>query len=741
MIRTLTLLLALAACMPPPEPRVLVIGLDGVRLDVLAEAHTPHLDALAAGGLLMVAHAVEPTVSGPNWSSILTGVGPDKHGVLSNDFSTNAYNRYPDFLTRLELANPDFRTAAVVTWPPLGSPASGGPLVGPMVDQVVLIDGDALGYTAADSLAADAAADLLRRETWDALFVYFGDIDEAGHRTDSFSPEYRAAIETADRQVGRLLEALRTRPAREDWLVLVTTDHGRRDDGGHGRSSAEERTSFVLASGRSAPRTPPPARPWVYDVAATALAHLGVALDPAWELDGHPVTSEAGVTLPALVDHHAHLVNVGFWLLNDRDAGRLFLDLSRATSMEEIGRLVTERARAHPEGAWIVGAGWNQGRWGTQAMPGHDVLTRAAPRHPVFLARSDGHAGWVNARAMAAAGVNRSGVLLERENEPVIRHIPTPADSDVVAAFQLAARALAGRGVAEVYDAGVLAFPGVVALNADLGRYLALLLRADSLEPLARVNLMIPAPSALADSLLAGDRRWALTPRIRVTHLKLFGDGALGSRGAALTHPYADDPGTRGVARMTAGEILDWSRRALDAGLGVATHAIGDEAVKRALDAYERLRSERDVGPDRLRIEHFSYAREEDFARAVRLGVTLSIQSGFNAAVAETLPLGALRVGRANEPRVYAWRRLYDMGAHLVEGSDAFGRPGTPLAGFHAAMSRRHTVGLGHDTPAMRATVYRMHAGPESGDSVWWSGDPMTLALDRIRFLSARRIP
>lgn len=470
-------------------------------------------------------------------------------------------------------------------------------------------------------------------------------------------------------------------------------------------------------------------------------AIFGIALAAACARPpGSDATGQDGVTLPALVDHHVHLLNVGLWLLNDAEGGRLFLDLS-AASLDEIVRQIAARAASLPEGAWIAGAGWSQAAWGTQALPTHELLSRAAPSHPVFLARTDGHAGWVNRRAMELAGITSAGVLLERDNEPVTRLIPGPSDGEIVRAFRLATEALAARGVAEVYDAGFLAFPGVAALNTDLGRHLRLLRLADSLEPLpVQVNLMIPAPSPLAESLLVSTRRWTLSPRIRISHLKLFGDGALGSRGAALTHPYADDPGTASVPRMTTAEILDWGRRALTAGLGVATHAIGDEAVRRTLDAYETLRGEAgDAAPGALRIEHFSYAREEDFARAARLGVRLSIQSNFNSGPDDAPTFGAMRVGEANEPRVYAWRRLYDLGADLAEGTDWFARPRGALEGFHAAMTRRHAVGLGHDDPDTRAAVYRLHASTRSGDSATWSGDPVTAPLDSLLALRARR--
>lgn len=468
---------------------------------------------------------------------------------------------------------------------------------------------------------------------------------------------------------------------------------------------------------------------------------------------------DGAAVAPALIDHHVHLFNAGLALLNDRDHGRLLLDLGGVTSLEEVAQRIKARVRTTAPGTWIVGGGWNQAAWGTQALPTNEVLNSAAPGHPVYLARTDGHAGWVNARALSLAGITAAtpdpyggairrdgsgaptGILLERANELVTPLVPALSDQDVMAAFRLGAEALAARGVVEVYDAGVLPVPGLVALNADFSRYLGLLRLADSLDPLPlRVNLMIPAPSALADSLLAaGDTNRVLSPRLRITHLKLFADGALGSRGAALTHPYADDPGTRGVPRMTTEHITALSLRAVEAGLGVAIHAIGDAAVQRALDACEAVLTQRPgLDPSRLRIEHFSYAREEDFSRAVRLGVVLSIQSNFNSAVTDTITFGGMRVGAANDPRVYAWNRLERMGAHLVEGSDYFTRPGPPLAGYVAALTLHNAVGVGRPDAEARLVAYRMQAatvGIRPGapaDLVILSGNPLTTPRDSL---------
>lgn len=277
----------------PRSRRVLVIGIDGVRPDVLAEVATPNLDRLAAEGAFSdVATTTRPTVSGPAWSSMLTGVWPAKHGVTNNAFLGQQFERYPDFLTRIEQVRPSLGTLAVVDWAPLAADTLSGAVIrgGPDVKHV--LDGYAFpSWAAADSAVVAIAIEHLRTTDVDAAFVYLGNPDEISHETHSIGEPYRAAIELADAQVGLLLDALRARPtyAREDWLVIVTTDHGRRADGGHGGDTPEESTIFYIASGPSALRGRPAEAPAIVDVAATALTHLGIELDPGWQLDGRPV--------------------------------------------------------------------------------------------------------------------------------------------------------------------------------------------------------------------------------------------------------------------------------------------------------------------------------------------------------------------------------------------------------------------------------------------------------------------
>ena len=296
-MRKTVLAVALAALLPScvddaPERKVLLIGLDGVRVDILDQANTPNLDAMiAAGAFSDEAQTRTPTVSGPGWSSMLTGVWSGKHGVRGNNFAGNNYAQFPDFLTRLESVDPNFSTFAVVDWPPLGSEDSGGPLISNMVDRLVMIDGEQMGYDVADALSVEAALTELSEGDPDAAFVYLGYIDIAGHETSSLADEYRQSIETADEQVGRLVDAVRHRASfeNEEWLVLVATDHGRTDAGGHGGGSLMETTIFFLACGPTVEPGRISEAPNIVDVAVTALTHMGVTIDPGWQLDGRAV--------------------------------------------------------------------------------------------------------------------------------------------------------------------------------------------------------------------------------------------------------------------------------------------------------------------------------------------------------------------------------------------------------------------------------------------------------------------
>jgi arylsulfatase A-like enzyme len=222
---------------------------------------------------------------------MLNGVWPDKHGVTDNSFEGERYDDFPDFLTRIEQIRPELATFAVADWAPLGRSDQGSPTISDAVDIKHVLDGYELGWAEADAKSVQLAVQQLEASDPDALFVYLGNPDEVSHEHNSIGSEYRDAIALADEHVGVLVEAIRTRATyqEEDWLILSSTDHGRRSDGGHGGDSEEERMIYFLANGPSVIPGTPPDSIFIVDVAVTALAHLKIQIDPSWQLDGKPV--------------------------------------------------------------------------------------------------------------------------------------------------------------------------------------------------------------------------------------------------------------------------------------------------------------------------------------------------------------------------------------------------------------------------------------------------------------------
>ncbi|MFF5444485.1 alkaline phosphatase family protein [Streptomyces sp. NPDC012888] len=272
--------------------KVLVIGLDGVVLDRVKAANAPHLNGLMAQGLTarsnLYANPMAATSSGPGWSTIATGVWPDKHGVKDNSFTGKNYTAHPDFLTRVENADPTLNTYAAADWEPITSTDQNGPIFSAKVDKRLSLKGDRDGYRNEDPKVASAAATELRTGNPDASFVYLGEVDAAGHSHGASSQQYLDAIARVDALVGQLLTAVQQRPtyAQENWKILVTTDHGHTSSGGHGGSSIAERGTFVIAKGPGIPAGSVREDVRLVDVAAIALQQVGVSTAG---LDGVPL--------------------------------------------------------------------------------------------------------------------------------------------------------------------------------------------------------------------------------------------------------------------------------------------------------------------------------------------------------------------------------------------------------------------------------------------------------------------
>lgn len=279
----------------PPRKKVLVIGIDGCRTDALLAAKAPHLRALIEQGafaddtqILGPRETGSDTVSGPGWSSILTGVWADKHGARDNQFKGTDYGQYPHFFRKLKDARPAAFTASLVTWEPIHD------LIVSAADENLLFRAKDKNYRDADAAMAKKAAELLATKDPDAVFVYFGNVDETGHEK-GFHPtiaEYMRAIEEVDAHIGAIRNAIERRPAfaREDWLILVSTDHGGRGtEHGGGHAVPEIRNIFLIVSGPSARRGKITEPTFLVDIPATALVHLGVPIDPKWNWDGRAV--------------------------------------------------------------------------------------------------------------------------------------------------------------------------------------------------------------------------------------------------------------------------------------------------------------------------------------------------------------------------------------------------------------------------------------------------------------------
>ncbi|WP_405853736.1 alkaline phosphatase family protein [Streptomyces sp. NBC_00090] len=268
--------------------KVLFVGMDGLRYDRIDAAQAPNLKSLMANGTfgssLLYANPMAATSSGPGWSTISTGVWPDKHGVKDNTFTGKNYAQYPGFLARLHQVRPELSLFAAVDWPELDTHGT----VTPGADAKLVYNNN---YVVNDLAITDATESILRDQNPDVLFVYFGETDEIGHSYGAASSKYLDAIDVQDAYLGRLLTAIKARPAyaTERWTIIVATDHGHTDGGGHGGSSIEERRTFVLAQGPGIAAGARPIDTRLVDVAATVFQQLGIVPDASWGLDGKPI--------------------------------------------------------------------------------------------------------------------------------------------------------------------------------------------------------------------------------------------------------------------------------------------------------------------------------------------------------------------------------------------------------------------------------------------------------------------
>jgi hypothetical protein len=402
--------------------------------------------------------------------------------------------------------------------------------------------------------------------------------------------------------------------------------------------------------------------------------------------------------IPGLIDGHAHVFGLGQSLSE--------LNLVGTTSAEQIAQKVAEKVKSAKPGEWIRGRGWDQNDWGTgtgdKPFPNAAVLDKVSPNNPVILSRIDGHAIWVNSKAISIAS-SQSDLKQEVDGGKVIRDgVGKPTGIFVDNAESLIRNVVPGYTIEEKMSLYARAFDeclkyGITGVHdmgidkTDLEIYKDL--AAKHALPV-RIYALIGGTGELLNEMLeSGPFIDATHFQFAVRSIKLYVDGALGSRGAALIEPYSDEPENRGLITLPPDSIRAVTERALERGFQVCVHAIGDRAVRIALNEFEKA-SKRypSKAPDaRLRIEHAQVISSDDMHRFKALNVIPSMQP---VHATSDMYWAQARLGPERILGAYAWRSLIDDGNIIVSGSDFPVEHPNPLNGFYAAVTRQDGEGI-----------------------------------------------
>lgn len=396
------------------------------------------------------------------------------------------------------------------------------------------------------------------------------------------------------------------------------------------------------------------------------------------------IDGKGRVMLPGMIDAHVHVMDIGFAALS--------LDLSDTTSLADALNRIAQFSAEHPDRPWIIGRGWNQEKWQLGRFPTAAELDAVTGGRPVWLQRVDGHAGWANSAALKAAGVTAAtrdpaggsidrapdgaprGVLVDAAMELIEAKVPAPRPEDRDLALANAQQILFKRGVTAVADMGT----GIEDWQAyrragDANKlYVRIMAYARGTEQMVLIGGPGPSP-------------WLYQDRLRLNGVKLYVDGALGSRGAWLKTPYADAPATRGLPQLNQTQLGNLMSRAAMDNFQVAIHAIGDQANATVIGAIADL-SETYKGDRRWRIEHAQIVDPKDIARFAASGAIASMQPTHQTS---DRVMAEARLGPDRLAGAYPWKSLKAAGVRLAFGSDAPVELADPWAGLAAAVSRQ----------------------------------------------------
>jgi hypothetical protein len=383
--------------------------------------------------------------------------------------------------------------------------------------------------------------------------------------------------------------------------------------------------------------------------------------------------------LPGLIDAHGHVVDLGFAALR--------IDVTGTRSIGELQQRLRDYAAAHPNERWIIGFGWNQELWPEKRFPTSADLDAVVPDRPVVLERVDGHAVVANSAALRAAGVTAAtqpppggeihdGVFVDAARSLVDKAIPKPTLQQQDQALEKSQEILLGFGVT-----------GVGSMSTSVDDWNTFRRAGDA----GRLNVRLISYLSGTESMSAVPKPtdWLYGDRLRAVGIKLFADGALGSRGAWLKQPYADMPNSRGLQFHSDAEMLKLADTAAAAGFQIATHAIGDAANAQIISVYEQLSKK--YGRDRRwRIEHFQIADPKDIPRLAPAGIIASMQPTHQTS--DRL-MAEKRLGPDRLAGAYAWQSVLKSGARLAFGTDFPVESPNPFPGLAAAISRQDMNG------------------------------------------------
>lgn len=390
--------------------------------------------------------------------------------------------------------------------------------------------------------------------------------------------------------------------------------------------------------------------------------------------------------LPGLTDAHAHLYGLGLSL----DTVSL---VGTASPDDALARVVT-RAASTPAGEWILGRGWDQNHWPVKEFPDAAMIDRVVSDRPVWLRRVDGHAGWANTAAMRAAGItkdtkdpqggriirdaagNPTGVFVDEAQELIDSKVPPPSFELRKKRVLAAAQNIAQNGLVEIHDAGA---------DADTIRAVRELI-TEKRFPI-RIYMMLSDDEKLLKEWFKSGTLIDEGHQLTVRSVKMYADGALGSRGAALLAPYSDDPSNTGLVISTPEHMTDVAKRAIESGFQVNTHAIGDRGVRNVIDAYEKAGVNAGI---RFRIEHFQVVAPEDFGRVAKDGIIASMQPTH---ATSDMGWAEARLGPVRIKGAYAWRTVLNDRIRIALGSDFPVESVNPFFGIYSAVTRQDQQG------------------------------------------------